>query len=105
MLYVKNTNSFVFRARFDGIDYSFPINEKVPVDREAAKHIFGFGSDDKAEVMVRHGWCLSSDRIEDGQRILNKFVFSEDEPLPTDVQKDDLKDIPTFAARKKTGTG
>lgn len=99
MLYVKNTNSFRFKARYDGIDFDFPTNERVPISEDAARHIFGFGIEDKLEVMVKHGWCPSTDKIEDGKRTLNRFIFSTDEPAPTDTSI--ATDIPNFAERKK----
>lgn len=100
MLYVKNTNSFVFKSRYDGVDYDFPINERVPISPEAAAHIFGFGVPEKMEHIVKHGWCRSTDKVQDGMNILNRFVFTQDEPLPTDPVDEMINEIPTFQARR-----
>lgn len=93
MLTVKNTNSFQFASRYNGIDMTFPINEKVMIDPEAARHIFGFGADDQArhDSIVKHGWASTSNEMEDGRKVLAKFVFVDmsepmyDEPQPEAV--------------------
>jgi hypothetical protein len=103
MIFVKNTNSFVFRGRYDGVDIEFPINERVPIGNEAARHIFGFGDEDKTPVLVKQGWCIASNKTEDGLRILNRFVFSQEDPVPAEEKdKENTDNIPKFAARMKS---
>jgi len=76
-LRVTNRNSFTLKDRYDGIDYVFKPNESVVIEEEAARHIFGYGVEDKIPFMVRQGWCASSDKTEEGMNKLNKFRFEE----------------------------
>lgn len=48
-------------ARFDGEDYQFLPGKPVDIHLIVAKHIFGFGTDDKSAALARLGWATSSD--------------------------------------------
>jgi predicted carbohydrate-binding protein with CBM5 and CBM33 domain len=76
MLTVKNGNDFNFTGRYDGVDYSFPSGAVTAVPDDAAKHIFGVGLPDKADILVRHGWMTQSNRLNEALSILNKFSFN-----------------------------
>jgi hypothetical protein len=75
MLRVTNRNNFTLKDRYDGIDYIFKPNESVVIEEDAARHFFGYGAPDKIPFLIRQGWAVSSDKIEEGLKILNKFVF------------------------------
>lgn len=75
-------------VRFDGVQYEFPPGARVTIPADAARHIFGFGQDDKTNIFARHGWLSNSHDREKGMTMLGKFSFSaaretisEDVPL------------------------
>lgn len=72
MIFVTNRNPEAYRDRFDGVDYAFPPGEKVPIEEEAAAHIFGWGRADKTENLVRMGRANS----DAGPQWLSRFQFT-----------------------------
>ena len=43
-------------GRFEGVEYTFATGEEVEISEKAAKHIFGYGNDNKEPYFVRLGW-------------------------------------------------
>jgi hypothetical protein len=89
--YVRVTNgnkSFV--GRFNGKDYKFDQGKPVDISLIAARHIFGFGLEDKTSALNRLGWARSSDELEAGLEKLAKVSFDD---IP------DLVEVP-----RRTGT-
>lgn len=60
-MFVTNHNDFPFTDMFDGEEYILNPGEKVLMTEAAAAHIFGYGSPDKASVLVRLGWAAIYD--------------------------------------------
>ena len=104
MLTVRNGNSFNFEGRFNGCDYSFPAGKVTAISDEAARHIFGIGSADKTDVLVRHGWLTHSAHMDDAIQKLNGFSFDVsnelqdgqviDVPAEDDLPPEDVPDEP-----------
>jgi hypothetical protein len=64
-----------FRARYVGIDYDFRQNEAVNLPIDAARHIFGFGEDDKTASLHRLGWLTHTEGLEEALEKLSKIEF------------------------------
>lgn len=77
LLRVTNRNSFTLTDRYDGVDYKFEPNKPTVIEEAAARHFFGYGMADKSPFLVRQGWSVSSDRMEEAMKKLNKFVFEQ----------------------------
>ena len=75
MLKVRNRNSFDLVDRYNGQDFVFPVGKTVALDMDAARHIFGFGADDKAPFLTRQGWMRHSGEYDSAMKILNGFSF------------------------------
>lgn len=45
-----------FVGRFENVDYTFENSKEVELSLEAAKHILGYGDDNKEPYFVRLGW-------------------------------------------------
>lgn len=82
--YVQVTNSTdePIEGRFAGVDYVFPLGEAVALPIMAARHIFGFGMEDKTAAILRLGWAnLSLDPKADGKKLalarLTRIKFEE----------------------------
>jgi hypothetical protein len=82
VIFVTNKSGQFHSDMFDGEEYSFPVNEKVPVPIDAATHMLGFNLKDKTETLVRLGWAMKFDGQRgfvdnpEGTKRLSKFVFS-----------------------------
>lgn len=74
-LIIVTNNGPEFRTKYDGTEYVFKTGESVPLSLEAARHIFGFGVDNKAEVLARHGWMSLSTEYAEALKHLDRFKF------------------------------
>jgi len=54
----------------------FPTNEEVEISLEVAKHVFGYGDDNKEPYFVRLGWMKMNTDLEKAERRLSEFTFS-----------------------------
>jgi hypothetical protein len=60
--------------------YEFPVGKTVEIPEDAARHLFGYGEEDKEPYLVRLGLIQTKKDIPDGIRILSKFLISLDPP-------------------------
>lgn len=87
-LFIVENSGDDFVTKYDGDVYRFAKGKKVTIGLDAARHIFGFGLPDKAEVFSRHSWVSKSTDMENGHKRLAQFKFTaasakivpEDEP-------------------------
>ena len=56
--------------------YDFPNNEEVEISVAVAKHIFGYGDDNKEPYFVRLGWMKMNTDLESANRRLAEFTFT-----------------------------
>ncbi len=86
----------VINGRYDGKDYSFPFEQPVDVHIDVARHIFGFGLDDKTGALNRLGWATRSDMVDAALERLLRITFDD---LPQ------LMEVPRAkGGRNKTGS-
>ena len=55
MIFVTN-KGMPISGRFEGKDYVFETDKEMEISEDAAKHIFGYGVDNKEPYFVRLGW-------------------------------------------------
>jgi len=77
---VTNNSSTELSDRFNGIDIVFPPGKRVLIDEDAAKHIFGFGADDKTMYLARLGWLRSANEKQAALDRLAEFSFASFDP-------------------------
>jgi hypothetical protein len=65
-------------GRYDGVEYTFDTNKEVELSLEAAKHIFGYGDDNKEPYFVRLGWMKMNTDLPRAQQRLAEFSFSSE---------------------------
>lgn len=93
---VTQRTGTVLKARYDGRDYVFKDGEPTDIHMLAAKHIFGFGEDDKTNAFHRLG-LLNNMTMEMALEWLNDIEFG-DVPSPA-------VDIGPRKARRAKQTG
>lgn len=79
-LYVTNTLDNPIRFDYAFKPYEFPVNQTVEIPEDAARHIFGYGDEDKEPYLVRLGLIKTKNDIPDGVRILSKVLITLDPP-------------------------
>ena len=112
-LNVTNNGRDTFKGptvRYDGRDYEFPPGVTVTVTIDAARHIFGLGLENKANVLMKHGWMMRSDDMERAMQRLNQFSFtSPDENSSTSdapkVERAAEKELEQLASEVETEQG
>jgi hypothetical protein len=62
-------------GRFENTEYVFETNKEVEISLEAAKHIFGYGDDDKEQYFVRLGWMKMNTDLPRAKERLAEFSF------------------------------
>lgn len=75
MIGVKNLGKDAVKGRYDGQDYTFEPGVTVAVSEDAARHILGFGADDKTRQLARLGWLSTSNQYSDAVKRLDAFQF------------------------------
>lgn len=77
MLGVKNLSGKKLVAKYDGKEYTFEADEKVttPLADDAARHIFGYGEDNKTKALLRLGWVANGAAMEEAVERLGQFQF------------------------------
>jgi hypothetical protein len=81
LVYVTNRSDKQLVMDFEFESYEFPINKTVALSPDAAKHIFGYGVDDKEPYLARLGWIRLHNEINQGLEKLSKFEISAEAPV------------------------
>jgi hypothetical protein len=88
VLKVKNRSDADLQDRFNGVDFLFPKGESTVIDEEVARHIFGFGDENKIPYLTRLGWMRSNLEFEQGMKRLALFTFSDEQDIdPDEIQQ------------------
>ena len=65
-------------GRYENVEYVFETNKELEIPLAAAKHIFGYGDDDKTQYFVRLGWMKMNTDLPRAKERLAEFVFSSE---------------------------
>lgn len=74
---ITNGNTGVVKGRYSGKDYLFKPNVPLDVPEIVARHVFGFGMDDKSAALNRLGWALVSEDLDKGMEMLGNVAFDD----------------------------
>ena len=77
-IFVRNNGSDKFSDGLDGTVYHFEPGKEVEIPEIAAKHIFGYGDDNKEPYLVRLGWMKMSNQFDLAMERLAQFSFSKE---------------------------
>jgi hypothetical protein len=79
-VWVTNTTKEHFEDMWHGDMYAFPPGKAVMVPLEVARHIFGYGMDNRVPVLARLGWAVTANDVPVGLKRLDRFVISDEKP-------------------------
>ena len=80
LVYVTNNSEQRLVAKFEYKDIEFPVGESVQVSAQAAKHIFGFGVDNKEPYLAHLGFIRLHSELEQGLQKLAQFEITSELP-------------------------
>jgi hypothetical protein len=81
-LFVRNNGDDRFVDSFNGSTYEIAPGKEVEIPEVAAKHIFGYGDDNKEPYLVRLGWMKMNTDMPVAMERLGKFSFSRESSKP-----------------------
>lgn len=81
-IFVRNNGSDNFSDGLDGAVYHFEPGKTIEIPEIAAKHIFGYGDDNKEPYLVRLGWMKMSNQFDMAMEKLAQFSFSKESVKP-----------------------
>jgi hypothetical protein len=81
-IFVRNNGSDPFFDALDGTVYHFESGKEIEIPEIAAKHIFGYGDDNKEPYLVRLGWMKMSNQFNEAMEKLALFSFSKESIKP-----------------------
>ena len=80
-LYVTNQSGNLLEFDFEFKTIQFPKGKTVEITEKAARHIFGYGSENKEPFLARLGFAKTKNDIPSGLEILAKFSITESKPV------------------------
>ena len=81
LIYVTNHSDKDLAMSYAFENYEFPVDKTVALSLDAAKHIFGYGVDNKEPYLSRLGWIRLHSELEQALEKLSKFEISTEPPV------------------------
>jgi hypothetical protein len=103
MVWVHNKGQEFLVDHWDGKPYSFSPNKPIEVPDHVARHIFGYGLEDKVPVLARLGWTQTLVDVPKAMERLNKFVITSEKPQPYHATSPVVDQVPSLASRQGRG--
>lgn len=100
-MWVTNNSDKDLEDGYDGVRYKFVHGQSIEVPPVVARHVFGFGDDNKSPYLIRLGWIEKSDDYEKALNRLYQFSFSSEKPEPPVHSLSPVVDAVTLALPKK----
>jgi hypothetical protein len=101
--YVTNTWEKPIRFDYAFKPYDFPVGQTVEIPEEAARHLFGYGEQNKEPHMIRLGLVNTNLDIPNGYKILSKFLISDEPPRKNHSLSPVVERVPLPSAKKVGG--
>jgi hypothetical protein len=77
-VFIRNNSPHILTDGFNGTQYAFEPGKEVEVPEVVAKHVFGYGDDNKEPYLVRLGWMKMSNQFDIAMDKLKQFSFSRE---------------------------
>jgi hypothetical protein len=79
---VTNKTDVALTDGYNGVFYEFLKGKPVEVPVHVAKHVFGYGDENKEPYLARLGWIRSHSDLDLGIERLNKFEITSQQAQP-----------------------
>ena len=100
-VYVTNKSDKALTVSYCFKNYSFPVGETVEVEEGLARHIFGYGDDNKEPYMVSLGLITTKNDIPKGLEALAKFEITLETPKKNHVTSPVIELVPPPVVKKR----
>jgi len=80
LVYVTNHTDKDLYAEYNYVGYEFPIGKTVELTVPAARHMLGYGDEDKEKYLVQLGLIRLHSELEEATEKFKKLVISEESP-------------------------
>jgi hypothetical protein len=94
LVYVTNNSDVEFSDGYNGVVYDFKKGATLQVPETVARHVFGWGDEDKEPYLVRLGWIRSTVELAEGMSKLDKFQISTEEATKNHVLSPVVERVP-----------
>jgi len=84
--------------------YEFPVDKTVEIPEEAARHIFGYGVEDKEPFLARLGLIRTKNDLPQGIETLSKILITEEPPRPNHAISPVVERVPLPTSKRAGGT-
>jgi hypothetical protein len=98
-MYVTNRTDKPLNVEYGCQPVCFPVNQKVRISEDAARHIFGYGSENKEPFMAAIGLIQTTNDIPQGLERLAKFEIVPCEPEKNHSLSPVVEQVPLPARR------
>jgi len=102
-IFVTNNSDIKLKDGYGGIFYEFKPGSTVEIPVETAKHIFGYGDENKEQYLARLGWLKNSSEMDKALEILSKWEFSTEQPKKNQSLSPLVEKVPLPSERKVGG--
>ena len=103
VIFVTNNSDKVWKDGYAGKFYTFGKGETVEVPIEVAKHVFGYGDDNKEPYLARLGWITTSNDLDKGLELLSKWEFSTEPPKKNQSLSPLVERVPLEVVKSRGG--
>ena len=101
-IFVTNNSDQDLKDGFGGVFYEFKQGSTVEIPEEIAKHVFGYGDDNKQPYLARLGWAKTSNDLQEGLDRLAKWDLSTEPPKKNQSLSPLVERVP-LPSQKKAG--
>jgi len=102
-IFVTNNSDKKLKDGYAGVFYNFPKGETVEIPINVARHIFGYGDENKEPYLARLGWIITANDLETGLAILAQWDFSSEAPKKNQSISPLVERVPLPSERKARG--
>jgi hypothetical protein len=80
LVYVTNNTNKDLYAEYNYVGYDFPVGKTVELTAPAARHMVGYGDEDKEKYLVQLGMIRLHSELEEAMETLKKVDISSESP-------------------------
>ena len=102
-IFVTNNSDKKLKDGYAGVFYNFPKGETVEIPINVARHIFGYGDENKEPYLARLGWIITANDLETGLAILAQWDFSSEAPKKNQSISPLVERVPLPTSKKAGG--
>ena len=102
-IYVTNNSDQDLKDGFGGVFFEFKKGSTVKIPEDIAKHVFGYGDDNKEPYLARLGWITTTNDLEKGLELLSKWVLSTEPPKKNDSLSPVVERVPLAVVKQRGG--